>query len=1268
MNTRHRSLIAVVALLVLAGVLAVQAAWQDDGIPVCDEDTGDQSGPQIISDGEGGAVIVWQDFRTTGEGIYVERVDWDGRLMWGSGDGIAVCATGNSAGSPEIIPDIPGGAIVTWVDHRGIGHHIYAQKIDPNGNSEWILNGVAVCEYASLKYFPQLTTDGAGGVIITWWDNRNGNDDIFAERIDESGNVLWNSPNGVAICNASGHQDYQQIVSDGAGGAIIVWQDDRGIDRDIYAQRVHPNGAVCWTANGIAVCDAVNSQHDPQLVSDGCGGAIITWTDSRTGHPDIYAERIDSLGNSMWGDTNGVAVCTAGENQVSPQIINDGEGGVIITWADNRTEWDIYAQKIDTTGVIQWTGGGIAVCAATGPQSSPELTSDHNGGAAVTWTDQRDGDYDIYANLVDRNGTVTYPEGIDICTQDNMQSEQKIAMDDGYKAIIAWTDGRNLNNDIYAMTLGHMRSDYFVKGRSVIRDWTHAEFRTENEYRRGEVDTFTTVYYDFEISDWQGWTREDNSYSYGRYSTLQSYLLDKDLCGRNYSTQVQFFGSPGHSGPASTDYPGLYVTPYPLTVEGPFQNEMIVSPVIDMTRYSTQGDDEQDGIIPPGILPDLGGTQLNFTIYRDLDLPDLVFYYWRVRKIISGEPGEWSDRNFLYYGSGRDYQYASFDISDLVGDDPIQVAIGVIDAGGTKFAVYGAGSSHTPSPWIDNVHIKRYGSSGPQWSYRSIDLFQDNFPAGSVGSSFVRADMAMDINSPGDSIRPGDSIVVSVTSPAGIKTAVNGEPEVWMFIKGYWRGPGELYPDELDCTDYDPRMASDPDRCDSCCCADCAEAGSWTKLQGRWARGADGEADSAKVCFDLQDQRLENGWEFWYYFQAEDWTGRITTLPPWVGEEDRGPYFEFTTLPTLEYDVLYVDDFDGRGSLSGFSEHYWEESFIEVLSVTYSDFPYDRFDINGPSSLVSNGLGSRARPEHLGIYKKIVWDSGDLRYGTICDGTGGDKSEDIQLLFEYLESSPHEVGLWICGDNIAYDLNRRSPTSLDFMNTQCGVSLISDSYYQLSGGTVSPRIMGLDPPGIFSTADTLYAFGGCPIINDFDVLEMTEPYGEFALDYIDYTGLGAAGVQSEWTNGLGHPARTMWFAFSFMHIRDCDSNSPLIRNTIMEKVISWMNNETRGDITDADPDTPQAYKYYLQQNYPNPFNPVTTIRFGLKRKGQVTLRIYDVSGRLVKILVEGVRDAGPHTITWNGLNEKGAEAASGVYFYRLETKDFVQTHKMVILK
>jgi len=89
----------------------------------------------------------------------------------------------------------------------------------------------------------------------------------------------------------------------------------------------------------------------------------------------------------------------------------------------------------------------------------------------------------------------------------------------------------------------------------------------------------------------------------------------------------------------------------------------------------------------------------------------------------------------------------------------------------------------------------------------------------------------------------------------------------------------------------------------------------------------------------------------------------------------------------------------------------------------------------------------------------------------------------------------------------------------------------------------------------------------------------------------------------------------------------------------------------------------------LAQNYPNPFNPSTTIAYTPAETGPVTLRVYDTAGRLVRILVDGVRSGNrEHAATWDGLDRDGRRVASGVYFYRLTTGSEVLTRKMVMLK
>ncbi len=99
-------------------------------------------------------------------------------------------------------------------------------------------------------------------------------------------------------------------------------------------------------------------------------------------------------------------------------------------------------------------------------------------------------------------------------------------------------------------------------------------------------------------------------------------------------------------------------------------------------------------------------------------------------------------------------------------------------------------------------------------------------------------------------------------------------------------------------------------------------------------------------------------------------------------------------------------------------------------------------------------------------------------------------------------------------------------------------------------------------------------------------------------------------------------------------------------------------------------DTPTALptEIALMQNYPNPFNPETNIEFRLPSATNVTLEVYNLLGQKVKTLVSDYREAGYHTVRWNGTNDSGDLVPSGVYFYRMTAGDFVKTNKMIMLR
>jgi hypothetical protein len=90
--------------------------------------------------------------------------------------------------------------------------------------------------------------------------------------------------------------------------------------------------------------------------------------------------------------------------------------------------------------------------------------------------------------------------------------------------------------------------------------------------------------------------------------------------------------------------------------------------------------------------------------------------------------------------------------------------------------------------------------------------------------------------------------------------------------------------------------------------------------------------------------------------------------------------------------------------------------------------------------------------------------------------------------------------------------------------------------------------------------------------------------------------------------------------------------------------------------------------YSLHQNFPNPFNSSTRISFYLPKSGNVKLEVYNILGQKIKTLLEKVEEPGAKTIFWDGTDDKGLNASTGIYFYRLTAADFVDTRKMVYLK
>ena len=442
-----------IALIVFMSSQPAFAQWVSNGVGVCTTVL-TQTDPVIIPDGSGGVIIAWEDFRNGHYDVFAQRLNASGVRLWAV-DGVAVCTAASGQVALQLIPDGAGGAIICWHDYRGlVTADIYVQRVNASGIPQWTANGVALCTAAGDQLYPTIVSDGAGGAIVCWHDLRGGAfTDIYAQRVNASGAPQWLA-NGVGVCIATSNQYLPTITSDGAAGAIVSWYDFRSGNYDIYARRVTANGTGLWNINGNPLCTVANTQGFPQIVSDNAGGAIVVWHDERAGVPssDVYAQHVNSLGTALWA-TNGVGICTAANNQMFPQIAPDGSGGAIISWHDNRTAngFDIYVQKITGAGAPQWTGDGVALCTATNDQLDPRVVSDGAGGGIVAWRDARTGAEDIYAQRIDVSGLIQWTgNGAAISTAASDQLGVVIASNGTDGAILSWSDLRAASIDIYA--------------------------------------------------------------------------------------------------------------------------------------------------------------------------------------------------------------------------------------------------------------------------------------------------------------------------------------------------------------------------------------------------------------------------------------------------------------------------------------------------------------------------------------------------------------------------------------------------------------------------------------------------------------------------------------------------------------------------------------------------------------------------------------------------------------------------------------------------
>jgi hypothetical protein len=444
--------------------------WTPNGVLINDSiGRSTQKNPKIAGDGDGGHIIVWTDERDGYNDLYAQKIDEGGKLLW-EWSGTSICREPKNQSSPQIISDGHGGAVIVWEDYRSDHSNIFAQKITFDGKIAWASGGVAVCTAGAAQLAPKIVSDGAGGAIIAWHDYRSGRgEDIYAQRIDTAGKTAW-IKDGVPVSDAGGTQWYPEIISDGSGGAVIAWTDFRsGKGSDIYAQHLDQQGNPLWQADGLPVCFAQENQAYPKLTRDGKGGAIITWDDFRSDKFDIFAQKVDSSGKPLW-KLNGVPVSVSDQNDERPEITWMLDGGAIISWISRRGDvTKVLAQRIDPSGKVMWGEKGVGISRASGNQENHKIITSRDGGAIIAWEDARRGLKNIYAQKISEGGLALWDlDGIVLCATEDDSELPELSASENNGVVVVWQDLRAGNLDIYAQGVSSDGSIEWIENGALV--------------------------------------------------------------------------------------------------------------------------------------------------------------------------------------------------------------------------------------------------------------------------------------------------------------------------------------------------------------------------------------------------------------------------------------------------------------------------------------------------------------------------------------------------------------------------------------------------------------------------------------------------------------------------------------------------------------------------------------------------------------------------------------------------------------------------------
>jgi hypothetical protein len=364
-----------------------------------------KTNPLAVSSLPNSAVVVWKSLSGIDKGnLFAQRVNDKGQLLW-LRDGVKITNTSDEILHYSIDSDRLGNTFLVYMEKIDKNYNLHLQKIDQNGKLIFDTDSKPLSASGKTKSLAAVVADNEGGAYVLFLETEDNKSTVYGYHVDEAGNSTWeNSP--LALSGSPSNIISYSVKPANKETLYLAWQIYRE-EKDIYHQLIDKSGKSLWKTGGKLATALRGSQVNPQVLPVD-STIILSWTQETENDRDIFIQKYNFKGDPIW-NKDGLPVIQLGQDQFGQKLVTDGKGGAIVSWIDRRDESryeHLFSQRVNKDGKLVWDSLAIPVASHPGSvKSYLSIISDGRGGIIAVFKDKREEKTGIYGQKVFNTGT-----------------------------------------------------------------------------------------------------------------------------------------------------------------------------------------------------------------------------------------------------------------------------------------------------------------------------------------------------------------------------------------------------------------------------------------------------------------------------------------------------------------------------------------------------------------------------------------------------------------------------------------------------------------------------------------------------------------------------------------------------------------------------------------------------------------------------------------------------------------------------------------------